>query len=604
VKTVSEKTLNILIMGDLSPDAVECLRHRHQLTMWTAVRNHDRDKALAACDVIIIRSPHRLDSESLRAAQRLRWVIRAGTGTDNIDLDAAVSRGIRVFTTPCAEVSVAELAIGLMIAAARHISSLDASLREGEWKKTAVLGSELMDKTVGIVGFGRVGRHVARLASGLGMRVLVNDRSPNKLEKQTALRMIPTIRIGKLVEILPECHFLILSCPLTRETRHLINRDRLYHLPRGAVVINVARGGVLDERALVEALDGGHIAAAGIDAFEVEPPTDSPLLGHRQVVATPHVGAQTHESQARVGAEVIRIISELSRQGTPTCQSTPETELKSKVPGQRNVDGQLDELAHAEKPKAMHTDEFWEIAIAVNAAFKGLLASNGQSGHICAKTEPVRVELIESRGWAATMDEIASALAGRIRSGDVVVVADKVVAAAQGRVAPRALLLSPDPKTIAADQLDALAAQWEERLGFLITPTHLLLADEYGVEHATVGARDHNVACAELAAVIQSRHNVRVDVIISDTDTGLDTRRPLIGTLTIAATPLGATKGVNLYEAMRCAVAAEFTRGHKLRIPIVVCIPAERRRHRIGVGDYRGYDGIIDATREEGLTYV
>lgn len=257
-----------------------------------------------------------------------------------------------------------------------------------------------------------------------------------------------------------------------------------------------------------------------------------------------------------------------------------------------------------EFPDRMRSEEFWEVALAVNAAFKGLLASQGQSGHICAKTIPVSVELPVESGWPAVVATIVQALEGKIRNGDVVVVADKVVAAAQGRIGPREVLLEPDPKTIPVEELPELATRWEKQLGFPVTPIHLLLADEFQANRSTLGASDHNTVCVELAAAIASRLGVKVDVIISDTDTGLDTRRPLIGTLTIAATPLGATRALTLYEAMRCATAAEFTRGHTLRVPVVICVPAERRRRRAGIGEPRGYSGTLDRTREPRISHA
>ncbi|MCC7142205.1 MAG: hypothetical protein IT349_08910 [Candidatus Eisenbacteria bacterium] len=250
------------------------------------------------------------------------------------------------------------------------------------------------------------------------------------------------------------------------------------------------------------------------------------------------------------------------------------------------------------------SDEFWEMAIAVNAAFKGLLGSQGQSGHICASTEPISIQLQLQKGWDSVVAQVAEAVAGRVRDGDVVVLAEKVVAASQGRLAPRSIILEPDPKTVAEERLAELAREWEARLGFPVTPLHLLLADEFDDDQATVGALDHNCACANLATAITQSSGKRVDVIISDTDTGIDTRRPLIATLTIAATPLGATAGLNLYEAMRCAVAAEFVRGHNRGIPVVLCVPAERRRGRASIGLPRPYPGALDASREPGLTYA
>jgi len=247
---------------------------------------------------------------------------------------------------------------------------------------------------------------------------------------------------------------------------------------------------------------------------------------------------------------------------------------------------------------------FWELALAVNAAFKGLLGSEGQSGHICGRTIPVAIELPAEEGWTAVSSKIAAALKDVVHDGDVVVLAEKLVAAALGRIGPREVILAPDPKTLPPEALNELAERWKHNLGFDIKPIHLLLADEYGEDQATLGVDDHNLRCTEMAAVIRRQLGVNVDVIISDTDTGLDTRSPLIGLVTIAATPLGATAGVNLYEAMRCAVAAEFTRGHNRRIPVVVCVPAERRRHRPMMGRARPYQGTLDARQEPHIAHA
>lgn len=249
-------------------------------------------------------------------------------------------------------------------------------------------------------------------------------------------------------------------------------------------------------------------------------------------------------------------------------------------------------------------DWFWELALAVNAAFKGLLGASGQSGHICKQTIPIVINLLVENGWPSVVSAIAEAVRDRIQEGDVLVIAEKVVAAALNRLGPREVLLMPDPKTVHQDALEELASKWEETLGFPVKPIHLLLADEYGTDRATLGADDHNLRCAEVASEIQHTTGTTVDVIISDTDTGLDTRMPLIGTVTIAATPIGATAGVNLYEAMRCAVAAEFTRGHDRGIPIVICVPAERRRRRSDIGKARSYSGSLDVSKEPGVSYA
>jgi len=249
-------------------------------------------------------------------------------------------------------------------------------------------------------------------------------------------------------------------------------------------------------------------------------------------------------------------------------------------------------------------DWFWELAIAANAVVKGLLGSLGQSGHICASVDPRAGEVDTAAGWAATLERLVELAAPAVQAGDVVVVADKVVAAGLQRVGPRRVLSDPDPKTVPADRMPELASRWTGELGFEVTPQHLLLADELGTDRSTLGTDDPNGRAAEIAAAVADRAGLAVDAIISDTDTGLDTRTPLIGTVTLGATPIGATAGVNLYEAMRCAVAAEFARGHVKRIPVVVCRPAQRRAGRPGVGRPRDYAGFLAAAREPGLAHA
>ena len=234
---------------------------------------------------------------------------------------------------------------------------------------------------------------------------------------------------------------------------------------------------------------------------------------------------------------------------------------------------------------------------------KGLLGSMGESGHICASVEPTAGEVDTSAGWPATLAGW-SRTGPAVRAGDVVVVADKVVAAGLQRIGPRTVLSDPDPKTVPAAEMPELAGRWATELGFEVTPQHLLLADEFGTDQSTLGTDDPNGRAAEIAAAIGRRGGHRVDVIVSDTDTGLDTRTPIIGTVTFGATPIGATAGVNFYEAMRCAVAAEFARGHVRQIPVVVCRPAQRRAGRPGLGEPRDYGGFLAAARETALAHA
>jgi hypothetical protein len=249
----------------------------------------------------------------------------------------------------------------------------------------------------------------------------------------------------------------------------------------------------------------------------------------------------------------------------------------------------------------------WEIAVAVNAALKGMLGAMGQSGHVCQRAIPVEVYLDTGTGYRQVIAQAVEALRDVIQPGDTVVIADKVLAVAQDRICAAEVLHSPDPKTVGEAARETLAVTWAERCGFPVTALHLLLADEY--EHPTrgplavLGCADHNEAAHNLAEAIRESTGVVVDVVISDTDTGIDVRRPLIGTVTFGATPLGATGGLTIYECMRCACAAEFVRGHDRQIPLVVCRPARRCADRPEMGGYRGYPGVLDLANEGALTY-
>jgi len=271
-----------------------------------------REEILAAIpeyDALITRSRTQVDAELLARAERLKVIGRGGVGVDNIDLEAASRRGILVVNVPEANTrSAAELAFGLLIAAARGVALSDRKLRAGEWDRK-FLGAELMGKTLGIIGLGRIGGQVARFAKGFEMRVLAYDPYiPHSRAEKLGVELV-----DELEELLRRAHFLTVHTPLTEETRGMIGRRELYLLPRGAVVVNAARGGIIQEDALLEVLDEGHLFAVGLDVYAKEPPDkDHPLIQHPRVVHTAHLGANTLEAQRRVGEEVLkRVIAAL-----------------------------------------------------------------------------------------------------------------------------------------------------------------------------------------------------------------------------------------------------------------------------------------------------
>jgi len=258
---------------------------------------------IATYDALITRSRTQVDEALLAAAgPRLKVVGRGGVGVDNIDLDAASRRGILVVNAPEANnVSAAELAIALLLAAARGVARSDALVRRGVWDR-AFLGRELDGAALGVVGLGRIGSLVARRAQGLGMQVLAYDPYITaRRAEELGVRLVDDLHA-----MLADVAFLTVHTPLTDETYGLIDAAALAALPRGAVVVNAARGGIVDEAALVAALDAGHLFGVGLDVFVAEPPAaDHPLLGRPDVVVTAHLGANTLEAQARVASDIL-----------------------------------------------------------------------------------------------------------------------------------------------------------------------------------------------------------------------------------------------------------------------------------------------------------
>lgn len=264
-------------------------------------------EALSQADGVIIRSGYKLTAEVLKNQPRLKAIVRAGVGVDNIDLPAATREGIVVMNTPAGNTtSTAEHTIAMMLALARNIAPACASLKAGKWDRKSFTGTQLAGKTLGVVGLGRIGMAVARRAAGLEMKVLGFD--PFLSAERAAQEGIELHR--DLDEMLPKCDFLTVHTPLTPETEGLINAERLARMKQGVRIINCARGGIVDEQALLEALHSGHVAGAALDVFSQEPPpADAPLLKAPQVLVTPHLGASTEEAQELVAVEAAEILT-------------------------------------------------------------------------------------------------------------------------------------------------------------------------------------------------------------------------------------------------------------------------------------------------------
>ncbi|HDC92622.1 MAG TPA: 3-phosphoglycerate dehydrogenase [Candidatus Acetothermia bacterium] len=302
--------MKVLVCDPLDPKAVEKIKGAG---LEVVERVGMSPEELAAelkkgYEIIIVRSATKVRRPAIEAAQGLKLIVRAGVGLDNIDVDAAKERGIEVKNTPKASsISVAELAFAHMLALARSLPQATQSLREGKWEKKAFKGVELYGKTLGVIGIGRIGREVAKRGLCFGMRVIA-------CRKHLAKSPLPEVPLVSLDELLRESDFVTLHIP-PDPAGPVIGKEEIEKMKDGAYIINCARGGVVDEEALLEALDSGKLAGAGLDVFGEEPPTNERLLKHPKVTLTPHIGAQTKEAQARVGEEVADIVISFAKGG-------------------------------------------------------------------------------------------------------------------------------------------------------------------------------------------------------------------------------------------------------------------------------------------------
>ncbi len=297
----------VFVADELAPEGLAALAQYPELEVdfTPGLKVAEALAHVREADAIIVRSATKIKGELLEAAAKLRVVGRAGIGVDNIDLDGATERGIVVLNTPDANATTtAELAIAHLFSLARNLPAADQSVRAGKWERNTFLGSEVSGKTVGIVGFGTIGRLFAERARGLKMRVIGYD--PFVTDSTFAERGVEKMDIDALVA---ESDFITLHCPVTDGTRGLFSRERLAAMKAGARLINCARGGLVDESALVELVASGHLAGAALDVFDVEPPGASPLLAQPNIQFTPHLGASTHEAQTAVGVEIAHQIA-------------------------------------------------------------------------------------------------------------------------------------------------------------------------------------------------------------------------------------------------------------------------------------------------------
>jgi D-3-phosphoglycerate dehydrogenase / 2-oxoglutarate reductase len=294
--------VKVLVAEPLAEEGLGLLRAEHEVDVCLDLSRPEFLAALPAYEALLVRSQVKVDGAALAVASRLMVIGRAGVGVDNIDLDAATRAGVTVVNAPTANtIAAAEHTLGLLYALARRIPTADSSLRRGEWQRSAFMGQELRGRTLGIVGLGRIGMAVAGRARAMEMELLGHD--PFVTEEAAAQHGIELLALPELLE---RADVVTLHVPLTHTTRGLIGAAELARMKPTAMLINAARGGLVDEAALAEALSAGRFGGAAIDVFEREPPTDSPLLGAPNTVLTPHLGASTEEAQAKVAVEVVQ----------------------------------------------------------------------------------------------------------------------------------------------------------------------------------------------------------------------------------------------------------------------------------------------------------
>lgn len=302
--------MKVLVSDKLSDDGLAILSNATgiELDVKVGMDPEELKGVIGDYEAIIIRSATKLTKEALESATNLKAVVRAGVGVDNVDLEFAKEKGIAVMNTPGGATSaVAELAIGMMFGLCRRLTEADASMKAEKWEKKNLAGTQLLGKTLGIVGLGRIGRQLGEYARALGMKTIGYDPL---IEGD-----VEGFEKVSLDEIYAKSDYISLHVPLTPETKHMIDDATIAKMKDGVRIINCARGGTVDEAALVRGLDSGKVAGAGFDVYETEPPEDFTAQKHPKVVATPHIGASTAEAQSSVSTEAADIIVNLAATG-------------------------------------------------------------------------------------------------------------------------------------------------------------------------------------------------------------------------------------------------------------------------------------------------
>jgi D-3-phosphoglycerate dehydrogenase / 2-oxoglutarate reductase len=305
---VRTPTMRVLVSDSLEQGCIDLLKAEgFEVENAPGTKPQRLLEIIGDYDALVVRSATKVNADVVARAVRLRVIGRAGTGVDNIDVDAATRRGILVMNTPGGNtISTAEHTVSMLLSLARNIPQANMSLVRGEWEKKKYVGTEVFEKTIGVIGLGKIGREVAARCRALGMQVLGFDPV---LGVDVAGRL--QIQLVALPELYRRSDFITVHTPLNGETRGLLNDTTITLCKRGVRLINCARGGIIDEQALLRALESGQVGGAALDVFEIEPPAGNPLLKHERVIATPHLGASTEEAQEKVAVQIAHQVADV-----------------------------------------------------------------------------------------------------------------------------------------------------------------------------------------------------------------------------------------------------------------------------------------------------
>jgi D-3-phosphoglycerate dehydrogenase len=405
--------VKIVVADDLPASALDLLRAEGWNVDARAGRAPDQLAAdVVDADAIVVRSATKVTAPLIEAASKLRVIARAGTGVDNVDVAAASARGIVVMNAPGANsISVAELAMAFVLALARHLSAADAAMKQAKWEKKKFLGEEVRDKTLGLVGLGRIGQEVARRATAFHMRVIAHDPF---ISQNIATDL--GVELVSMDALFARADYVSLHMPSTPQTRQLINAERLARARKGIRIINTARGDLIDEQALADAIESGQVGGAGLDVFAKEPTVDHRLQMLPQVIATPHIAASTREGQELVGEETATALRDFLKDGIirnavnfPSVSAEEFTRLQPFVTlGERL--GTFVSQMNDHRPHSVGVRYYGELAEArtemiVNAVLVGLFKPILSSGVTLVNARTVAaqrgIEVIESRSSRA-----------------------------------------------------------------------------------------------------------------------------------------------------------------------------------------------------------